>query len=117
MPGLGLGLSVSRAVAHAHGGTIDIVSEPGSGAVVTLTLPVDGRRGHSHGLTLPARQPLVVYSLRAPAPREGPSARTPYRPLAIAGEGPFFGTQLWATTLSSTTADSIVVAATSRSGT
>ncbi len=43
MPGLGLGLSVARAIAHAHGGTIDIVSEPGSGAVVTLTLPVDGR--------------------------------------------------------------------------
>ncbi|GAB3152413.1 hypothetical protein GCM10027058_20350 [Microbacterium neimengense] len=43
VPGLGLGLSVSRAIAHAHGGTIDIVSEPGSGAVVTLTLPIDGR--------------------------------------------------------------------------
>ncbi|MDQ1204541.1 cell wall metabolism sensor histidine kinase WalK [Microbacterium sp. SORGH_AS_0862] len=43
VPGLGLGLAVSRAIAHAHGGAIDIVSEPGSGAVVTLTLPVDHR--------------------------------------------------------------------------
>lgn len=43
VPGFGLGLAVSRAIAHAHGGAIDIVSEPGAGAVVMLTLPVGGR--------------------------------------------------------------------------
>lgn len=43
VPGLGLGLAVSRAIAHAHGGTIDIVSEPGAGAVVMLTVPIGAR--------------------------------------------------------------------------
>jgi len=43
VPGLGLGLAVSRAIAHAHGGAIDIVSEPGAGAVVMLTVPVSAR--------------------------------------------------------------------------
>jgi signal transduction histidine kinase len=35
----GLGLTVSRAIAQRHGGTLTMVSEEGSGAVVRLTLP------------------------------------------------------------------------------
>jgi CheY-like chemotaxis protein len=37
--GSGLGLTISRAVTKEHGGTIDIESEPGAGAVVRVVLP------------------------------------------------------------------------------
>jgi signal transduction histidine kinase len=38
--GTGLGLSVSYGIVSAHGGTLDVRSEPGKGATFTLTLPV-----------------------------------------------------------------------------
>jgi two-component system heavy metal sensor histidine kinase CusS len=37
--GAGLGLGICRAIAEAHGGSIDITSRPGSGTRVELTLP------------------------------------------------------------------------------
>jgi signal transduction histidine kinase len=43
--GLGLGLSTSRAVAEAMGGTLEATSEPGVGTTFTLTLP--GRRAEA----------------------------------------------------------------------
>ena len=39
LPGNGLGLSLVQAVVHAHGGTVTLRSEPGSGAEFTVTLP------------------------------------------------------------------------------
>ncbi|HEY9855708.1 MAG TPA: ATP-binding protein [Stenomitos sp.] len=37
--GTGLGLAITQAIAQAHGGTLEVQSEPGQGAVFTLRLP------------------------------------------------------------------------------
>jgi signal transduction histidine kinase/uncharacterized membrane protein YeaQ/YmgE (transglycosylase-associated protein family) len=41
-PGAGLGLFIARSIAEAHGGTLDVRSEPGAGATFTVRLPVSG---------------------------------------------------------------------------
>src|SRR2546425_1068132 len=38
-PGAGLGLAISKWIAEAHGGRIDVVSRPGGGTTFTVTLP------------------------------------------------------------------------------
>ncbi len=42
-PGSGIGLSVVRRIAEAHGGTVTVVSSPGQGATFTLCLPKEPR--------------------------------------------------------------------------
>src|SRR5213076_816738 len=46
-PGAGLGLAISKWIAEAHGGRIDVISRPGRGTTFTVTLP------RSEGLQTP----------------------------------------------------------------
>ena len=39
VPGVGLGLTITKAITTAHGGTLDVVSAEGAGTTFTLTLP------------------------------------------------------------------------------
>ena len=40
VPGVGLGLAITKAITTAHGGTLDVVSVEGEGTTFTLTLPL-----------------------------------------------------------------------------
>ena len=54
VPGVGLGLSITKAITTAHGGTLDLVSAEGEGTTFTLTLPRDVR---DLGATAPPSPP------------------------------------------------------------
>src|SRR3954452_22011228 len=40
VPGVGLGLAITKAITTAHGGTLDLVSAEGAGTTFTMTLPL-----------------------------------------------------------------------------
>lgn len=61
-PGVGLGLSVARRIVEAHGGRIKVESQPGTGSVFSVRLP----------LAMPAALPEAVPGPASPlAPPEG----------------------------------------------
>ncbi len=51
--GVGLGLSIVRSFVELHGGRIDLVSNPGSGTIVTCVFPYDGQENDRSAPSLP----------------------------------------------------------------
>jgi signal transduction histidine kinase len=45
--GLGLGLSIARAIVEKNGGSLRVVSEPGKGSTFTVILQADGKENRS----------------------------------------------------------------------
>ena len=41
MPGVGLGLTITKAIVTAHGGRLDIASDEGVGTSISIVLPVE----------------------------------------------------------------------------
>jgi signal transduction histidine kinase len=54
-PGLGLGLFVAREIVTAHGGEIEATSRMGKGTVMTVRLPIAGRRNRERRAGSPRR--------------------------------------------------------------
>jgi two-component system sensor kinase FixL len=48
--GMGVGLSISRTIIEAHGGTISVRANPGGGTIFTLTLPAVAQEESSHAV-------------------------------------------------------------------
>jgi signal transduction histidine kinase len=62
--GSGLGLAISRELVIAHGGRIEVVSQPGRGSTFTFRIPVRSHGGH----------PEVGAHWRRPLPRDAYSS-------------------------------------------
>ncbi len=47
---MGVGLSISRTIIEAHGGTITVAANPGGGTMFILTLPAVTQEETSHAV-------------------------------------------------------------------
>ncbi|WP_336485692.1 sensor histidine kinase [Methylobacterium nigriterrae] len=82
--GTGLGLSVVRGLVGLHGGTIAIESAIDDGTTVTVTLPLDCRRGHAGAAPAP-----IATAVRRPGRGPGLAGTGPARlPLGLFEPGP-----------------------------
>ena len=88
--GVGLGLAIVSAIAHAHGGTVGVDSDPGSGATFWVRLPLVGTDGAS---AAPDAAPAVAVTgpppppdlPPTPAPQEPPVYPAPPPPVPSVG--------------------------------
>ena len=66
-PGTGMGLAIAKVIVEAHGGTIGVVSQLGSGSVFSFSLPLEklsrpGREQHRKGTAGSVEQASCVNS-------------------------------------------------------
>jgi signal transduction histidine kinase len=55
--GMGLGLSISKRVAEAHGGAIEAIDRPGGGAIFIVRLPMEHMPAEGPAASLAAEAP------------------------------------------------------------
>ena len=58
--GVGLGLYIARQLVELHGGSLELVSEPGRGSSFSFTLPVSDAAAPAQAPEVPAPSPCVV---------------------------------------------------------
>ena len=83
VPGVGLGLTITKAITTAHGGTLDVVSAEGEGTTFTLTLPCSAR----HRGQVPPSCALSRFVAAARTP-PGPTRDSPRRSRTLRGSRP-----------------------------
>ena len=85
--GLGLGLSLVKAIVEAHGGRVGVTSAPGQGSAFTVTLPSPRSREWPGATPMTAgRRPL-----RRPSERSCGQPRQPFLAGALAAAGALAG--------------------------
>lgn len=66
VPGLGMGLALSKDIVDAHGGTLTCHSALGEGSIFTLTLPIHARPDDTQDPGVPSGPPAARHTVSAP---------------------------------------------------